>query len=539
MLPATMLRRLHRAAALALVMICSVGPRAQSDIATPPTVPTARCKLLVFGDPSRTSPPEQLALMERSIAGVAAAFAAHGFEVDLVPTEDLTASVVRERFAEYERTLTSADTFVLYTHGHGGPFGTFFAGWVQYAERILALPARNVIVLSMSCQAGGLTDRLLTRKAKWEGRGALGRSLVVLTPVDASQNAGPSPEPGIGNPFTHAVITAVQGDADGSSGRERNGRVELQELVDHVLAVTRAKSRDQSYRPQFAGVFPAEATFVTVTAPAPVPAHGTPEPAAPGLAPTEVQAPAALRAITAWTIESRVLGERRRVFVAQPPGYDANAAVRYPVLYLLDGGIDEDLVHVVEAVHFGCTWDVLRPMLVVGIENTDRRADLTEPTEVEAERAAAPRAGGAARFREFLRTELMPAVRARFPTDGRDALLGESLAGLFVAATFVEAPELFDDYIALSPSLWWNGRAVVRRARDRLPALADAKANVYLATADEADIVGAVTDFVGVLRQQLPAGITIEYQPMPAEFHDTVFRAGAPRALRRLFGSRN
>ena len=539
MLPTTMQRHLRRAAALALMVACSLELRGQADIATPPKVPPARCRLLVFGDPSKSSPPEQLALMERSIAGVAAAFAAHGFEVDLVPTEDLSASVVRERLAEYERTLTSEDTFVLYSHSHGGPLGTFFGGWVWFAERILALPARNVVVLTMSCQSGMLTDRLLARKAKWEGRRALGRSLVVLTPVDASQNAGPSPEPGIGNPFTHAVITAVQGDADGCSGRERNGRVELQELVDHVLAVTRAKSRDQSYHPQFAGVFPAEATFVTVTPQAAAPPHGAPEPAAPGLAPTGLPAPAALRAVTAWTIESRVLGERRRAFVAPPPGYDANATARYPVLYLLDGGIDEDLVHVVEAVHFGCKWDLLQPMFVVGIENTDRRRDLTEPTEVEAERAAVPRAGGAARFREFLRAELMPAVRARFPTDGRDALIGESLAGLFVAATFVEAPELFDDYIALSPSLGWNGRAVVRRAGDRLPALADAKANVYLATADEADIVGAVEDFVGVLRQQLPAGITLEYHPMPAEFHDTVFRAAAPRALRRLFGRRN
>ena len=44
---------------------------------------------------------------------------------------------------------------------------------------------------------------------------------------------------------------------------------------------------------------------------------------------------------------------------------------------------------------------------------------------------------------------------------------------------------------------------------------------------------------MGVLRQKLPAGITLEYHPMPAEFHDTAFRAAAPRALRRLFGRRN
>lgn len=474
--------------------------------------------------------------MERSLDGVAAAFAARGFEVDRVPTEDLTPSIVRERFAEYERTLTSADTFVLYTHGHGGPFGTFFAGWIPYAERILEMPARNVVVLSMSCQAGGLTDRLMAKKAKWEGRADSGRSLVVLTPVDAGQNAGPSPEPGIGNPFTHAVVTAVQGDADGCGGRERDGRVDMQELVDHVVAVTRAKSRDRSYRPQFAGEFPTGTTFVTVAPHASVPSHDPSAPSAPVLAPTEMPAPAALRGVTAWTIDSRVLGERRRVFVAAPPGHDRNAATRYPVLYLLDGGIDEDFVHVVEAVHFGCTWDVLSPMFVIGIENTDRRRDLTEPTEIEAERAEGPRAGGAAHFREFLRTELMPEVCAHFPTNGRDALVGESLAGLFVVSTFVEAPELFDDYIALSPSLQWNGGAAVGRIRDRLPALGSAKANVYLATADEAELVRAVTDFVGVLRQQLPAGVTLEYQPMPTEFHDTLFRAAAPRALRRLFG---
>ncbi len=535
-LPTAMQRLLRTSTTLGLVITCGLGLRSQSDVATPSKMPTPRCRALVFGDPDKTSPPEQLALMERSIAGVAAAFAAHAFEVELVPTEGLSGAVVRERLAEYQRTLTSEDTFVLYSHSHGGPLGTFFFGWVKFADRILALPARNVIVLTMSCQSGTLTDKLLAHKAEWEGRGAAGRSLVVLTPVDANQNAGPSPEPGIGNPFTHAVITALQGDADGCTGRERNGRIELQELVDHVLAVTRAKSRDQSHRPQFAGEFPAGAALVTMTPKAAVPPRDTAAPAAPGLAPTELPAPAALRAVTAWTIESRILGERRRVFVAPPPGYDTNSSARYPVLYLLDGGIDEDLVHVVEAVHFGCTWDLLRPMFVVGIENTDRRRDMTEPTEVEAERESAPRAGGAARFREFLRTELLPAVRARFPTDGRDALIGESLAGLFVASTFVETPDLFDDYIALSPSLWWNGRAVVRRARERLAALADVKANVYLASANETDIVGAVEDFVGVLRGQAPAGVTLEYHPMPAEFHDTVFRAAAPRALRRLFG---
>jgi hypothetical protein len=84
------------------------------------------------------------------------------------------------------------------------------------------------------------------------------------------------------------------------------------------------------------------------------------------------------------------------------PGYDANATARHPALYLPDGGIDEDLV---DAVHFGCTWDLLRPLFVVGIENTKRRRDLTEPTEIETERAA-PCAGGATRDDPCFRLEL-------------------------------------------------------------------------------------------------------------------------------------
>jgi len=78
----------------------------------------------------------------------------------------------------------------------------------------------------------------------------------------------------------------------------------------------------------------------------------------------------------------------------------------------------------------------------------------------------------------------------------------------------------------------------VHRVRDRLTALADLEANVYLATADEADIVGAVEEFVGILRPALPHGIALEYHAMPTEFHDTVFRAAVPRALRQLFGRR-
>ncbi len=269
---------------------------------------------------------------------------------------------------------------------------------------------------------------------------------------------------------------------------------------------------------------------------APTPTQRSTTATTPILTPAPTPVVAALRSIATWTIDSQVLGETRRICVYTPPGYLEHPDARYPVLYMPDGGIDEDFVHVVEAIHFGATWELLQPMLVVGIENTERRRDLVGPTEVKAELRAAPHCGGAAAFRQFFRDELMPLIRVQYRSNGHDAIIGESLAGLFVVETLFEAPDLFDDYIALSPSLWWNHGSVVARARERLALLGSSPARLYLASADEDDIVATVEQLVTLLREQTPTGLTWEYQPMPSQFHDTIYRAAAPRAFRRLFG---
>lgn len=275
---------------------------------------------------------------------------------------------------------------------------------------------------------------------------------------------------------------------------------------------------------------------VTASVPVPSPAAGAVAGLGPALVPIEVPQPDALRAVEAWTLASQVLGEPRRIFVHVPPGYREAPQQRYPVLYVLDGGIDEDFVHVAEAMHYGAQWDLLKPALVVGIENTERRRDLVGPTDVVAEQKAAPHAGGAVRFRQFLRRELMPSIRERYRTDDRDVLIGESLAGLFVVETLVEEPDLFEDYVALDPSLWWNRRSVVGRARERIAAMGDVQVRLSITTANEPDICGAVEELAEVLKGDAPKGLVWEWRKMPEEFHDTVYRAGAPRALRGVFG---
>lgn len=240
-----------------------------------------------------------------------------------------------------------------------------------------------------------------------------------------------------------------------------------------------------------------------------------------------------------FTLESAALGETRRINVYTPPGYDRG---RYPVLYMPDGGAQEDFPHVASAVDAAIRAGEMRPMIVVGIENTERRRDMTPPTEVEEDRRIAPRVGGSAAFRTFIRDELMPEIRRRYRATDETGIIGESLAGLFIVETFLLEPELFGTYVALSPSLWWNAQALVRGADARLgtpPAASPPSARMptvlYLSSADEEDIVSAVTRLADVLRAHPSDRLRWQYRPRPDLTHATIYRAEAPRVLRELF----
>lgn len=236
-----------------------------------------------------------------------------------------------------------------------------------------------------------------------------------------------------------------------------------------------------------------------------------------------------------FTIDSRLMAETRRMNLYLPPGYVEAGGARYPVLYMPDGGVEEDFPHVTNDVDAAVRAGEMEPVIVVGIENTERRRDMTGPTEVETDRQIAPRVGGSAKFRAFLRDELMPEIRRRVRGDGRTAIVGESLAGLFVVETFFEEPRLFDTYIALSPSLWWNSQALVRGAEARFRAQPGITATLYLAVAGDDDRGDAVKGLAAVLRAAAPKGLTWYFEPRTDQQHSTIYRAASPGAFRKLF----
>lgn len=234
-----------------------------------------------------------------------------------------------------------------------------------------------------------------------------------------------------------------------------------------------------------------------------------------------------------FSVRSVALGEPRRVNVYLPPQYRAAPrGARLPVLYMPDGGVDEDFAHVANTVDSLISRGAIRPVLVVGIPNTERRRDLTGPTHLAADSAIAPRVGGSAAFRRFLREELVPEVERRYRVTGERGIVGESLAGLFVLETFLEEPELFEHYVAVDPSLWWDGGALVASARARLAAVGRPAAprTLYLASSGEERGTGSAR-LSQVLRAASPAGLRWTFDPRPDLTHATIFRAVKPRAL--------
>jgi uncharacterized protein len=79
-----------------------------------------------------------------------------------------------------------------------------------------------------------------------------------------------------------------------------------------------------------------------------------------------------------FTIDSKILGETRRINVYVPPGYAESKDVRLPVLYMPDGGMAEDFLHIAGLVQVSVGNRTMRSFLLVGIENTQPKTRRTK-----------------------------------------------------------------------------------------------------------------------------------------------------------------
>lgn len=238
-----------------------------------------------------------------------------------------------------------------------------------------------------------------------------------------------------------------------------------------------------------------------------------------------------------YEVRSDIMGDVRQINVWLPPGIEPHE--RLNVLYVLDGGLDQDFPHIAGLGQLGALSWTYERLIIVGVRSNVRRHELT-PTITREPRLLQelPEAGGAAQFRSYLERELIPWVEARFPVGPRRALMGESLAGLFVVDTFLTQPALFHDYIAVSPSLWWDNRAPSHRAAAALAARAPSDTRLYLTIANEGGATQSGMDMlVAALRAAPQGAVRWRFVDRSAsETHATIYHGAALDALRWLYG---
>lgn len=164
------------------------------------------------------------------------------------------------------------------------------------------------------------------------------------------------------------------------------------------------------------------------------------------------------------TIYSEILSEKRIINVYLPNGYSINDTVKYPVIYLLDGSKDEDFIHVAGLVQYlSFPWiNNIKPSIVVGIANVDRRRDFTFPTTIQKDKNDFPTTGASAKFIDFLEKELQPYIGLNYKVSEKHTLVGQSFGGLLATEVLFKKPYLFDKYIIVSPSLWWDNESLLK-----------------------------------------------------------------------------
>ena len=158
-------------------------------------------------------------------------------------------------------------------------------------------------------------------------------------------------------------------------------------------------------------------------------------------------------------VHSEILNEQRQILVHIPEDnpHDKNT---YPVVYLLDG--DAHFYSVVGMIRQLSSINgntVCPKMIVVGISNTDRTRDLT-PTKGEAINS-----GGGDYFMSFIEKELIPYIDSNYPTKPYRTFIGHSLGGLTVMNALLNKPDLFNVYIAIDPSMWWNNKNLLNKIK--------------------------------------------------------------------------
>ena len=243
-------------------------------------------------------------------------------------------------------------------------------------------------------------------------------------------------------------------------------------------------------------------------------------------------------------LQSNSLGEKRILNIYLPEGYNSSDTVRYPVIYLLDGSAEEDFIHIVGLVQFNSfPWiDRVPKSIVVGIATVDRRRDFTFPTSIKADKIKYPSTGRSDNFIAFIEKELQPFIERTYKTNSSRTIIGQSLGGLLATEILLKKPALFNKYIIVSPSIWWDNGSILNQ-----PAVISrdypGKTDIYIGVGKEGltptEIPRVMEVDANLLADKIKSiknkNVNTYFDYLPKEDHATILHQAVFNAFRALY----
>lgn len=166
--------------------------------------------------------------------------------------------------------------------------------------------------------------------------------------------------------------------------------------------------------------------------------------------------------------------------------------------------------------------------MVVGIISKDRRKDLT-PTKSATDYfgkidSTYNTSGGNEHFFQFMQTELIPYIEAHYKVEPYKIFAGHSFGGITTINCMLTHPAMFNAYIAISPSLWWDNKYILKLAENKLTKSASLNKKFFYSVGNEGinDPNSFHTDilkFDSLIMNRTPNGLLYKYKCYPEESH--------------------
>ncbi|MFB9108449.1 alpha/beta hydrolase [Flavobacterium gyeonganense] len=244
-------------------------------------------------------------------------------------------------------------------------------------------------------------------------------------------------------------------------------------------------------------------------------------------------------------IQSEELNEKRVLNIYLPEGYKQEDATKYPVIYLLDGSADEDFIHIAGLVQFNSfEWiNQVPKSIVVGIATVDRRRDFTFSTSIETDKKRFPTSGHSDKFIAFIEKELQPFIEKKYKTNDSKTIIGQSLGGLLETEILLKKPSLFNKYVIVSPSLWWNDGSLLNLDSEMLKESFKQQTEVYIAVGKEGltptKIPRVMEVDANILAEKIKASksknVKVFFDYLPQENHGTILHPAVSNSFKFFF----